>query len=77
MRVLTDPEPTGAIWAAFPVSLPMTISNLASSAASSESSETGKSSGDPLIQKQWPKVAQMLLAGLCVISAGATVLPMA
>ena len=49
-----DPFPA-AIWAGFPVSLPghsMTISS-SSSEASSETSETGTSSGDPSVRKPW------------------------
>ena len=63
----------GAIWAVFPCfTSPMTISSLASSDASSESSETGKSSRNPLIPKLCCLPRSYLL--VFVINASATYL---
>ena len=70
-----DPFPA-AIWAGFPVSLPrhsMTISSLASE-ASSETSETETSSGDPSVRKPWCRWLPQSYLLVLVINATATLL---
>ena len=65
-----------AIWAGFPVSLPrhsMTISS-SSSEASSETSETGQSSGDPSVRKPWCGWLPRSYLLVLVINATATLL---
>ena len=65
-----------AIWAGFPVSLPrhsMTILS-SSSEASSETSETGKSSGDPSVRKPWCRWLPRSYLLVFVINATATLL---
>ena len=70
-----DPFPA-AIWAGFPVALPrhsMTISS-SSSEASSETSETGTSSGDPSVRKPWCRWLPRSYLLVLVINATATLL---
>ena len=65
-----------AIWAGFPVALPrhsMTISS-SSSEASSETSETGQSSGDPSVRKPWCRWLPRSYLVVFVINATATLL---
>ena len=65
-----------AIWACFPVSLPrhsMTILS-SSSEASSETSETGTSSGDPSVRKPWCRWLPRSYLVVFVINATATLL---
>ena len=65
-----------AIWAGFPVSLPrhsMTMSS-SSSEASSETSETGQSSGDPSVRKPWCRWLPRSYLLVLVINATATLL---
>ena len=70
-----DPVPA-AIWACFPVSLPrhsMTILS-SSSEASSETSETGTSSGDQSVRKPWCRWLPRSYLVVFVINATATLL---